>query len=193
MFTSRDHAASDPGDEAGTWVMRADSFGQLRERHRLAWDRLWERFEITTHGKRADAAPAAVARVPSAPDLVARTPSTSMSGFRPAACTARRIAGHVFWDELFVFPLLNYRLPILTRSLLEYRHRRLRAARWAAREQGYRGALFPWQSGSDGREETQRLHLNPRSGRWLPDHSHLQRHVNLAIALQRLAVLPGHR
>ena len=44
------------------------------------------------------------------------------------------------------------------------------------------GAMFPWQSGSDGREETQRLHLNPKSGRWLPDHSHLQRHVNIAIA-----------
>ena len=28
--------------------------------------------------------------------------------------------------------------------------------------------MYPWQSGSDGREETQRLHLNPRSGRWLP-------------------------
>jgi len=26
------------------------------------------------------------------------------------------------------------------------------------------------------------MHLNPKSGRWLPDASHLQRHVNLAIA-----------
>ena len=42
--------------------------------------------------------------------------------------------------------------------------------------------MFPWQSGSNGREETQQLHLNPKSGRWLPDHSHLQRHVNIAIA-----------
>ena len=42
--------------------------------------------------------------------------------------------------------------------------------------------MFPWQSGSNGREETQRLHLNPKSGRWRPDHSHLQRHVNIAIA-----------
>jgi trehalose/maltose hydrolase-like predicted phosphorylase len=42
--------------------------------------------------------------------------------------------------------------------------------------------LFPWQSGSNGREETQQLHLNPKSGRWLPDHSHLQRHVNIAVA-----------
>ncbi|MBE0558181.1 MAG: hypothetical protein IH628_13195, partial [Proteobacteria bacterium] len=29
---------------------------------------------------------------------------------------------------------------------------------------------------------TQQLHLNPKSGRWLPDNSHLQRHVNAAIA-----------
>jgi trehalose/maltose hydrolase-like predicted phosphorylase len=42
--------------------------------------------------------------------------------------------------------------------------------------------MFPWQSSSDGREETQRLHLNPHSGRWLPDHSDLQRHVNIAVA-----------
>jgi alpha,alpha-trehalase len=42
--------------------------------------------------------------------------------------------------------------------------------------------MFPWQSGSNGREETQEVHLNPESGRWLPDHSHLQRHVNIAIA-----------
>jgi trehalose/maltose hydrolase-like predicted phosphorylase len=42
--------------------------------------------------------------------------------------------------------------------------------------------MFPWQSGSNGREETQQLHLNPRSGRGLPHHSHLQRHVNIAIA-----------
>ena len=43
--------------------------------------------------------------------------------------------------------------------------------------------MYPWQSGSDGREETQRLHLNPRSGRsGPPDKSHRQRHVNVAVA-----------
>jgi trehalose/maltose hydrolase-like predicted phosphorylase len=42
--------------------------------------------------------------------------------------------------------------------------------------------MFPWQSGSNGQEETQQLHLNPRSGRWLPDRSHRQRHVNIAVA-----------
>jgi trehalose/maltose hydrolase-like predicted phosphorylase len=55
-------------------------------------------------------------------------------------------------------------------------------ARRAAAAAGFEGAMFPWQSGSDGREETQQVHLNPKSGRWLPDNSHLQRHVSAAIA-----------
>ena len=41
-----------------------------------------------------------------------------------------------------------------------YRYRRLGEARVAAREAGYRGAMFPWQSGSEGTEETQSLHLS---------------------------------
>jgi trehalose/maltose hydrolase-like predicted phosphorylase len=41
--------------------------------------------------------------------------------------------------------------------------------------------MFPWQSGSDGTEETQRVHLNPLSGRWEPDLSRNQRHVGAAI------------
>ena len=62
-----------------------------------------------------------------------------------------------------------------------YRYRRLGEARAAAREAGFRGAMFPWQSGSEGKEETQRVHLNPLSGRWEPDLSRNQRHVNAAI------------
>jgi alpha,alpha-trehalase len=90
--------------------------------------------------------------------------------------------GHVFWDELFVLPFLSLRLPEIARSALLYRYRRIDMARRAARDEGFAGAMFPWQSGSNGREETQTMHLNPVSGRWLPDASHLQRHVNAAIA-----------
>ena len=84
--------------------------------------------------------------------------------------------------KLFIFPFFTFRLPELTRALLRYRYRRLPQARLAARQAGYQGAMYPWQSGSDGREESQVVHLNPSSGRWIPDHSALQRHVNIAIA-----------
>ncbi len=90
--------------------------------------------------------------------------------------------GHIFWDELFIFPFLNLRVPEITRSLLRYRVRRLDEARVMALEAGYRGAMYPWQSGSDGREESQSYHLNPQSGRWIADASRLQRHINAAVA-----------
>ena len=48
-----------------------------------------------------------------------------------------------------------------------YRYRRLGEARSAAAAAGHQGAMFPWQSASDGQEETQALNLNPRSQRWV--------------------------
>ena len=93
-----------------------------------------------------------------------------------------RYRGRVFWDELFVTPILTRRLPELTRALLLYRSRRLPQAKRNARALGLRGAIFPWQSGSDGREETPSELFNPRSERWMLDNSQRQLHVNLAIA-----------
>jgi trehalose/maltose hydrolase-like predicted phosphorylase len=87
----------------------------------------------------------------------------------------------VFWDEIYAFPFFNVRLPEVTRGLLMYRYRRMGEARAAAHEAGFRGAMFPWQSGSEGIEETQLVHLNPVSSLWEPDLSRNQRHVNAAI------------
>ena len=51
--------------------------------------------------------------------------------------------GHVFWDELYVYPFLNFRLPEITRELLMYRYRRLGEARAAARAGGLPGRDVP--------------------------------------------------
>ncbi len=106
-------------------------------------------------------------------DLDAGLPARGLNG--------EAYRGHVFWDEIYGFPFFNVRLPEVTRGLLMYRYRRIGEARAAAREAGFRGAMFPWQSGSEGIEETQRVHLNPVSGRWEPDLSRNQRHVSAAI------------
>lgn len=53
------------------------------------------------------------------------------------------------WKRLFAF---SYRTPEITQSLLMYRYRRLGEARAAAERAGFKGAMFPWQSGSDGQE-----------------------------------------
>jgi trehalose/maltose hydrolase-like predicted phosphorylase len=90
--------------------------------------------------------------------------------------------GHIFWDEMYVYPILTVRRPDLSRALLGYRYRRVEEARARAVALGYEGAMFPWQSGIDGREVTPSELYNLRSGRWMPDYSHHQRHVGLAIA-----------
>ena len=103
------------------------------------------------------------------------------AGFPARGLNGEAYRGHVLWDEVLVHPFLNLRLPLITRGLILYRYRRIGAARAAAREAGYQGAMYPWQSGSDGQEETPSVHLNPLSGRWGQDLSRNQRHVSAAI------------
>ncbi|MER7901370.1 glycosyl hydrolase family 65 protein [Streptomyces sp. NPDC096046] len=179
LHTSRDPAISDPLQAAVDRVSAAPAFEALLKSHLTAWAQLWRRAEIEVPGEAG-----AILRLhlfhvlqtlsPHTADLDVGVPARGLHG--------EAYRGHVFWDELFVLPYLNLHFPEVSRALLHYRHRRLDRARAAARAVGRRGALYPWQSGSDGREETQRLHLNPRSGRWLPDHTHLQHHVGSAIA-----------
>jgi trehalose 6-phosphate phosphatase len=189
--TSRDPAISEPALAAAQQVAGAPGFDELLTRHELAWHQLWRRFhvelgDLAGDGEKRRTTDEMLRTVrlsvfhvlqavsPHNVDLDAGIPARGLHG--------EAYRGHVFWDELFVLPLLTLRLPGLARALLRYRTRRLDAARRAARDAGHVGAMYPWQSGSDGREETQRVHLNPRSGRWLPDTSHLQRHVGLAVA-----------
>jgi trehalose-phosphatase len=181
MFTGRDYAISEPGDAAARLLSRLGRYDDVREGHLREWAHLWERFDIGFDGS-PDALRVVrlhllqlLQSVPNrAEDLDAGLPARGLHG--------EAYRGHVFWDELFAFPVLNLRSPATTRALLRYRYRRLPAARHAAREAGYAGAMFPWQSGSDGREESQKLHLNPNSGRWNPDASARAHHIGIAVA-----------
>jgi alpha,alpha-trehalase len=181
VYTSRDSALSEPGYAASRTVSRAPRFNELLDKHVLAWHQLWRRFGVSI--EEGDQRTALTVNLHVFHVLQTISPHTAGvdAGVPARGLHGEAYRGHVFWDELFVFPFISLRRPRLARALLRYRYRRLQEARWAAREAGFEGAMFPWQSGSDGREETQRRHLNPRSNRWNPDHSSLQRHINAAI------------
>lgn len=181
LYNSRDHGISECGLEARQAIVRANRFSDLLKTHTQRWDRLWRRCDIVIKdGSESQL----ILRLhlfhllqtvsPNSIDLDVGIPARGLNG--------EAYRGHVFWDELFIFSFLNLRIPDITQSLLLYRYRRLDQARWNAQEAGFHGAMYPWQSGSDGREESQTLHLNPQSGQWTPDNSRLQRHVNAAIA-----------
>ncbi|MFO8010847.1 MAG: trehalose-phosphatase [Dehalococcoidia bacterium] len=181
LYTSKDCAISESGLQACKKVARAADFDTLLQRHILSWDHLWRRCSIHIKNNQRTALVLKLhifhllqTASPDTIDLDVGIPCRGLHG--------EAYRGHILWDELFIFPFLNLRIPDITRSLLRYRYRRLPEARWAAKQAGYEGAMYPWQSGSDGREESQTIHLNPLSGRWIPDNSHLQRHINCAIA-----------
>jgi trehalose/maltose hydrolase-like predicted phosphorylase len=180
FYTSRDHAINEPLVNAGKAVGRYPTFAEAFERHARAWDELWSVCDVQVPKDdrvqlllRMHIAHILQVCSPHTADLDAGVPARGLNG--------EAYRGHIFWDELYIYPFLNFRLPEITRELLMYRYRRMVEARAAATEAGYKGAMFPWQSGSDGQEETQTVHLNPKSGKWEPDLSHNQRHVSAAI------------
>jgi len=181
LYTSRDAAISEPGEQACQRLIRwAVDFDTLLERHVVSWRHIWTRTRLQL-GADGDLARAMHLNIFHIVQTISNNSVHLDVGIPARGLHGEAYRGHVFWDELFILPFLSVRLPQLTRALLLYRYRRLDAARWAAAECGFEGAMFPWQSASSGRETTQTMHLNPRSGRWLPDASHLQRHVNAAI------------
>lgn len=181
VFTGRDTAISEPVSAAQQHLDAAGRYAELHQQHARAWDRLWEQCNI---GIADNTLMLRVLRLHLVHVLQTISPHTAEldAGVPARGLHGEAYRGHVFWDALFVSPVLSLRLPNVARSLLLYRHRRLPEARRAARRAGYLGAMYPWQSGSDGREVSQEVHLNPQSGRWNPDASARAHHVGLAIA-----------
>jgi len=182
IFTGRDTAISEPASAAQQYLEAAGRYADVHHQHARAWARLWEQCSVGLADKSTGALQ--VLRLHLVHLLQTISPHTAEldAGVPARGLHGEAYRGHIFWDELFVSPVLSVRMPNVSRSLLLYRYRRLPEARRAAQRAGYLGAMYPWQSGSDGREVSQELHLNPQSGRWNPDASARAHHVGLAIA-----------
>ena len=180
LYTSRDRAINEPLTNAGKSVRRYPRFDEALARHARAWDQLWRSADVVLPGNQ-HVQQLLRLHISHILQVCSLHTANHDAGVPARGLNGEAYRGHVFWDELYVFRYLTSRLPAITRELLMYRYRRLGEARAAAKVAGYKGAMFPWQSGSDGSEETQIVHLNPLSGQWDPDLSHRQRHVNAAI------------
>lgn len=163
-------------------LFQGTRFLPMYEASKAAWNKLWQETAITVDG---DMMSEKMLHLHTFHMLVSGSPYANPH--LDTSITARGLhgeayRGHIFWDELFILPFYIIHFPETARQLLMYRYNRLPAAKRAAKTAGFSGAMFPWQSGLDGSEQSQELHLNPISGEWGEDHSRLQRHVSLAIA-----------
>ncbi len=112
----------------------------------------------------------------------------SVEGGGEAALGARGLsgpvyAGHVFWDaDVFALPALAATNPPAARAMLEYRLRRLPAARRLAAAAGRPGARFPWESAAAGDEVTPTSVRGP-DGRTVPVRTgELEEHITADVA-----------
>ena len=181
IYTSNDKDIGNPLGAAQKALQNINSFDEVQQASAAAWADIWKKIDVQITGDRRaqkllrfNQYHCLITASPHNVNLDVGIPARGLHG--------EAYRGHIFWDELYILPFYDMHFPDTAKSALLYRYRRLDRARAYAKEHGYQGAMFPWQSGSDGREETQVLHLNPMSGEWGPDYSSLQRHVSLAIA-----------
>lgn len=186
LFTSRDRGIYEAGAQAKEAVSNAVDFETLIVKQVQAWRSLWTQFDIfvETTEEYSKLIPSLLLHLNSFHTLQTASPHTiDLDTSVPArGWTGEGYQGHVFWDDLYVFPFVNLRMPDISAALLKYRYRRLPEARKLARSLGANGACFPWQSAGDGRERTPDYWWMPAKQKWIRDYTHLEIHVNGAIA-----------
>lgn len=180
-YVTSKEVQGDLGTVAYPILNSVQTFDQIVAENADAWMKNWNEVDIKVSG---DILSQKILRLHTYHLLLSASQNNEMLD---ASITARGLSGeayrgHIFWDEIFILPFYNIHYPKTARQILMYRYNRLEAAKKNAAEQGYKGAMFPWQSGHDGGEETQTFALNPITGEWGPDFSSYQRHVSLAVA-----------
>lgn len=124
-------------------------FDALLADHREAWARKWGDALISIEGD----APSQLAARFAVFHLLSAAKGAEEAAVGARGLTGDAYAGHVFWDaDVFVLPALSAIAPEAARAMLEYRLRRLPAARRAARRLRRAGARFPWESATSGEE-----------------------------------------
>lgn len=142
----------DPHNEAERLTIFAalEKKDRLMKRHKEAWAKLWES-DIVIEGD-AEAQRAAHAALYHLYAFCREGQAYSLS---PMGLSGLGYNGHVFWDtEIWMFPPLLVMKPEIAKSLLEYRFQRLEIAKTNAKEHGYQGAMYPWESDDSGQEST---------------------------------------
>jgi len=155
VFTSREIATPVPA--AQEKLAHLPDYTMLLNAHKDAWDQVWQQSDIMIEG---DSTAAFAVRynlfqlliaAPRHDDKVS-IPAKTLSGFG--------YRGHIFWDtEIFILPFFTYIQPDIARNLLSYRYHTLPGARRKASHEGYKGAMFAWESAVTGDEVTPRWAL----------------------------------
>lgn len=162
IFTSRDkeYDLNDYSLEG----LRKDAIANLKEEATkgyeallqesiIEWEKRWQQMEIIIDSSEPfDQLAMRFAHY----HLITMTPAhDNRFGIGAKGLSGEGYKGHSFWDtEIFILPFFIYTYPKTARSLLEYRYNTINGARKKAKDNGYEGAMYPWESAFTGEEVT---------------------------------------
>ena len=163
-YTSRDNSLKRPEEAALKAVRKSGSldYEKVLGSHVRGWRRVWDKRDVQIDGPVQDQRAVRFA-------ILQLTQACSRTDARVSisakALTGEAYRGHAFWDtDIFMLPFFIYNDPAAARRLLEYRYHTLEGARRKARDNGYRGAMFAWESADTGDETCPRYVPDPKTG-----------------------------
>lgn len=121
-------------------------YEKVYKEHVAAWDaKVWNKYNFTVN---SDDPFDALALRFAIYHLTVMTPAhDERMGIGAKALSGEGYKGHSFWDtEVFILPFFIYSNPEVAKSLLKYRYHGLVGAGKKAAENGYEGAMYPWEA-----------------------------------------------
>jgi nigerose phosphorylase len=149
VYTGLD-GAEDPLRVASSSARRAAELGYATAlaEHKAIWDARWERSDVAIEGD--DYARRALRYSLYQLQIIAPRHAEALS-IPARGLSGQTYKGAVFWDtEMFIAPFFLYTDPEVARSFIRYRIATLDGARRKAKEYGYRGAFYAWESQETG-------------------------------------------
>jgi beta-phosphoglucomutase len=152
VFTSQETEL--PVQAAQDKLATLPSYAVLLDAHQQAWNEVWQHSDIEIAGN--SKAQLAV-RYNLFQLLIGASPHNDRVSVPAKTLSGLGYRGHVFWDtEIFILPFFILTQPSIARNLLTYRYHTLDGARRKAAHDGYKGAMFAWESAATGDEVTPR-------------------------------------
>ncbi|HEY8446243.1 MAG TPA: glycosyl hydrolase family 65 protein [Thermomicrobiales bacterium] len=159
IYTSRNSKQPDEDAAAHMLRLRDEGVDRLVAAHVEAWQQRWQAADVVIEG---DPLAQIALRFAIYHLTSAANPENQAVSIGARALTGPGYKGHVFWDtEIYLLPFFTYTWPAAARAMLCYRYRTLPAARERARQMGYRGALYAWESADTGEDVTPSMVLSP--------------------------------
>lgn len=176
VHSSRDLEYTGSGKEPDKETVYANGLENLKEAEckgyrtllqesREVWEAIWKKQDIVIDSREDDAQVAVRFALYHLQIMVRK--EDNRVGIGAKALSGEDYKGHSFWDtETFIFPYFQMAEPEVARTLLEFRYKGLYGARKKAKENGYKGAMYPWEAAwiSDGEVTPDTFGINVHTG-----------------------------